>query len=222
MNGLLQQATNVWILLAVIAFTPLLGTVLAGGQPNIVFNVSDDHDSEHLGFMGNGFAHTPNLDRLARTEGLQACLNGFKKLTWRDSDPATWARRQNVNRLAGGSPSTPVRPGVDLPSIAEAGLGETLNSVLFPKRNGVGAGVVATRLRGYEVSLSDNANNQGIDLFVDGQSFQVKCYGDSGAAMAALGEHFEKFPDIPVYVNGKVIASRTGYPSFFAPVVRSL
>ena len=31
MNGLLQQATNVWILLAVIAFTPLLGTVLAGG-----------------------------------------------------------------------------------------------------------------------------------------------------------------------------------------------
>ena len=158
MNGLIQQATNVWILLAVIDSTPLVGTVLAGGQPNIVFIISDDHDNADLGFMGNGFAHTPNLDRLARTEGLQACLNGFKKLTWRDSDPATWARRQNVNRLAGGIPSTPDRPGVDLPSIAEAGLGETLKSVLIPKRNGVGAGLVATRLRGHEVSLPDNAN----------------------------------------------------------------
>lgn len=38
--------------------------------------------------------------------------------------------------------------------------------------------------------------------------------------MAALGAHFEKYPDIPAYVNGEVVASRTGYPSFFAPVVR--
>lgn len=40
--------------------------------------------------------------------------------------------------------------------------------------------------------------------------------------MAALGAHFEKYPDIPVYVNGEVVASRTGYPPFSAPVVRSL
>ena len=215
------------------------------------------------------------LGLAARTEGLQACLNGFKKLTGRDCDPATWARRQNVKRLAGGIPGTPDRPGVDLPSIAEAGLGETLKSVLFPERNGVGAGVVAvagvatadllfdvaaidprvvaaadfsraenlgdifrfgafaeriegmdeaartgaesglrgyfaemvvaTRLRGHEVSLPNNANNPGIDLFVDGHPFQVKCYGDISAAMAALGEHFEKYPDIPVYVNSEVI-----------------
>lgn len=35
-------------------------------QPNIVFIISDDHDNEHLGFMGNDTVHTPNLDRLAK------------------------------------------------------------------------------------------------------------------------------------------------------------
>ncbi len=35
-------------------------------QPNIVFIISDDHDNEHLGFMGNDFVYTPNLDRLAQ------------------------------------------------------------------------------------------------------------------------------------------------------------
>jgi len=34
--------------------------------PNIVFIISDDHDYEHLGFMGNEFVHTPTLDQLAR------------------------------------------------------------------------------------------------------------------------------------------------------------
>lgn len=36
-------------------------------QPNIVFIISDDHDNEHLGFMGNEAVHTPNLDRLAKS-----------------------------------------------------------------------------------------------------------------------------------------------------------
>lgn len=36
-------------------------------RPNIVFIISDDHDYEHLGFMGNRTVKTPNLDRLART-----------------------------------------------------------------------------------------------------------------------------------------------------------
>ena len=66
MNGCFRQAANTWILLAAIASAPLVGTILAGEQPNIVFIISDDHDNEHLGFMGNDFVHTPNLDRLAR------------------------------------------------------------------------------------------------------------------------------------------------------------
>lgn len=36
-------------------------------QPNIVLIISDDHDYEHLGFMGNKTVHTPNIDRLARS-----------------------------------------------------------------------------------------------------------------------------------------------------------
>lgn len=35
-------------------------------RPNVVFIISDDHDNEHLGFMGNTFTHTPTLDSLAR------------------------------------------------------------------------------------------------------------------------------------------------------------
>jgi len=34
-------------------------------KPNIVYVISDDHDYEHLGFMGNEIVRTPNLDRLA-------------------------------------------------------------------------------------------------------------------------------------------------------------
>jgi iduronate 2-sulfatase len=34
-------------------------------QPNIVLIISDDHDNEHLGFMGNKTVRTPNIDRLA-------------------------------------------------------------------------------------------------------------------------------------------------------------
>jgi arylsulfatase A-like enzyme len=37
----------------------------AAEKPNIVFIISDDHDYEHLGFMGNSYVHTPTLDRLA-------------------------------------------------------------------------------------------------------------------------------------------------------------
>lgn len=37
----------------------------APAPPNIVYIISDDHDYEHLGFMGNEFVHTPTLDALA-------------------------------------------------------------------------------------------------------------------------------------------------------------
>ena len=51
------------LLTACVAFFLPAGAFTA--QPNIVFIISDDHDNEHLGFMGNEMVHTPNLDRLA-------------------------------------------------------------------------------------------------------------------------------------------------------------
>ena len=215
------------------------------------------------------------LGLAAGPRGLQECLNGFKKLHQPDCRPAVWNRRMRVARIAGRINDTPGIPDVELPSIADTGLGDTLTSVLFPgrkrdgtapvavagaataellfdvaaidprvvaatdfsrvedlgdifrfgafaeqiegmgeaARTGVESGLrgylaemtVATRLQGHEVSLPDTANNPGVDLFVDGHPFQVKCYGDDSAAMTALGEHFERYPDIPVYVNSEVI-----------------
>ena len=66
MNDFRRQATSVCVLLAVIASAPLVRPVFAGEQPNIVLIISDDHDNQHLGFMGNKIVHTPNLDRLAQ------------------------------------------------------------------------------------------------------------------------------------------------------------
>lgn len=43
-----------------------LGNEPAPGRPNIVLIIADDHDNEHLGFMGNTTVRAPNLDRLAR------------------------------------------------------------------------------------------------------------------------------------------------------------
>ena len=67
MHGLLRRATDVSVLLAAIASALLLAPSVSAEQPNIVFIISDDHDNEHLGFMGNDFVHTPNLDLLARS-----------------------------------------------------------------------------------------------------------------------------------------------------------
>ena len=67
MIGFLQRVTSVPILLAAIASAALAPPVLSAEQPNIVFIISDDHDNEHLGFMGNEFVHTPNIDLLARS-----------------------------------------------------------------------------------------------------------------------------------------------------------
>ncbi|MCZ0939910.1 MAG: hypothetical protein OXJ55_14810 [Caldilineaceae bacterium] len=65
--------------------------------------------------------------------------------------------------------------------------------------------VVATRLSDYDVSLADSPNTPGYDLLVDGNPFQVKCYGDPSAGMAALEDHFARYPDIPVFVNSELL-----------------
>ena len=50
-------------LLVAAAISPCVAS--AAERPNVVFIISDDHDYEHLGFMGNTYVHTPTLDRLA-------------------------------------------------------------------------------------------------------------------------------------------------------------
>jgi len=46
-------------------FSPPLGPPPKDDRPNIVLIISDDHDYEHLGFLGNKLVQTPTLDRLA-------------------------------------------------------------------------------------------------------------------------------------------------------------
>lgn len=65
--------------------------------------------------------------------------------------------------------------------------------------------MVATRLKGHDVSLPDNPNTPGYDLVVDGNPFQVKCHADADTAVSAMRDHFERYPDIPVYVNSEVL-----------------
>ena len=62
MNTLSRQATNALLTLAAVA---AMAIGLHAQQPNVIFIISDDHDNAHLGFMGNEFVHTPNIDRLA-------------------------------------------------------------------------------------------------------------------------------------------------------------
>ena len=62
--------------------------------------------------------------------------------------------------------------------------------------------LVATRLaeQGHQVEIPDSSNNAGFDLIVDGTPCQVKCLTD----ISGLVEHFERYPDIPVYVNAEL------------------
>ena len=63
--------------------------------------------------------------------------------------------------------------------------------------------LVATRLReqGMQVEFPEDANNPGFDLIVDGMPFQVKCLSDINGVV----EHFERNPEIPVYVNAELV-----------------
>ena len=69
--------------------------------------------------------------------------------------------------------------------------------------------VVSTRLQQYDISFPETSNNPGYDLLVDGNPFQVKCYSDSDTALQALDEHFDQYPDIPVYINSEVMPAVT-------------
>ena len=62
--------------------------------------------------------------------------------------------------------------------------------------------IVATRLQeqGHQVGIPDAANNPGYDLVDDGIPCQVKCLND----IDGLVEHFERYPEVPVFVNGEL------------------
>lgn len=63
-----------------------------------------------------------------------------------------------------------------------------------------GEQIVADYLRsqGHIVEFPNQINQEGYDLIVDGNKFQVKWVGEDSRAIT---EHFEKYPDIPVYTS---------------------
>ncbi len=86
-------------------------------------------------------------------------------------------------------------------------------------------GYVAERLiaqelqsQGYEVEFPELSNQAGYDLLVNGKPFQVKC-GDSPSLVQ---EHFEKYPDIPLFVNEELGAYFTDNDKVFSiPGIRN-
>jgi alpha-L-rhamnosidase len=44
-----------------------LKSVFAQSKPNIIFILTDDHRADALGYAGNKYAHTPEMDKLAKT-----------------------------------------------------------------------------------------------------------------------------------------------------------
>ncbi|MET3683077.1 putative membrane protein [Alkalibacillus flavidus] len=50
---------------------------------------------------------------------------------------------------------------------------------------------------GYDVQFPNNANNEGWDLLVDGEPWQIK----GGESPSVIAEHFEKYPDVPVVTS---------------------
>jgi alpha-L-rhamnosidase len=55
-------------MLALMQCSPLLAQHKSAGQrPNIIFILTDDHRWDALGYAGNPYAHTPEMDQLAKT-----------------------------------------------------------------------------------------------------------------------------------------------------------
>ncbi|MEG0451089.1 MAG: hypothetical protein RR595_14620 [Lysinibacillus sp.] len=61
---------------------------------------------------------------------------------------------------------------------------------------------------GHDVQFPETSNQAGWDIIVDGDLFQVKC----GASKQIVDTHFEKYPDIPVYVNAELAHHYEGNP----------
>lgn len=59
------------------------------------------------------------------------------------------------------------------------------------------------RHQGAEVEFPSTSNQAGYDLLVNGDPFQVKCW----ETIDGVERHFEKYPDIPVFVNEELAPS---------------
>jgi len=66
--------------------------------------------------------------------------------------------------------------------------------------------------QGKEVEIPDEPNQEGYDLLVNGDRFQVKCLSDVGG----VKEHLEEYPDIPVFVNEDLASDIDGIEGAFA------
>lgn len=68
---------------------------------------------------------------------------------------------------------------------------------------------------GHDVEFPTTSNQAGWDILVDGQPFQVKC----GVSSAIVERHFEKYPDIPIYVNQELASSYANNPLVYSTAV---
>ena len=70
---------------------------------------------------------------------------------------------------------------------------------------------IELQAKGHDIEIPSNSNNPGWDLLVDGEPFQVKCLSRPNGVL----DHFEKYPDIPVYVNEELAPYFEGHPNVY-------
>jgi hypothetical protein len=80
--------------------------------------------------------------------------------------------------------------------------------------------VVAARLQeqGLQVEFPETANHPGVDIFVDGEPFQVKCL----SSLRGIADHFDKYPDIPVYANFDLVEAAASSGADWADKVHAV
>lgn len=66
--------------------------------------------------------------------------------------------------------------------------------------------------QGKEVEIPDEPNQEGYDLLVNGERFQVKCLSDVGG----VKKHLDEYPDIPVLANQDLAPELEELPGAFA------
>jgi hypothetical protein len=64
---------------------------------------------------------------------------------------------------------------------------------------------------GKEVEIPDEPNQEGYDLLINGEKFQVKAHSDADG----IREHLQEHPDIPVLVNQDLAPEIGGHPDVY-------